>query len=361
MVISTRRNRPILGALALAAILSVSAIFSAVAILPVSYANGQLQSSATGGGTANPTHAVSANTGGLKFFIKRTSSNNTASANSGPTKKITINVHVQQGQNGKPSTLPITVVVPQNTKLSDLQLCGTVSSGQPVCQPLSSTSGAKSTLDLSKQGSTGATAASGNATSSSGASSAAPAVKRDSYYQHGSTAGGYDIYMNAVLLSSSSSAQPLIMGADSSGKASYYIPVQSSPSSSQGSLVGSVNIPVNIDVTAIVPININIQNAQICAQVGGGSCTQAILDPSQSTYSPTTVSYAQPTPTATSTPLTSSSSQPNSAISTPTPNTGTPSSSSPITSTPSTSSTTPPSSSSSGGSSGSSSSGGSSK
>ena len=39
----------------------------------------------------------------------------------------------------------------------------------------------------------------------------------------------------------------------------------------QGSLIGDVNIPVNVDITAIVPININIQNAQICVQVAGGS------------------------------------------------------------------------------------------
>ena len=57
----------------------------------------------------------------------------------------------------------------------------------------------------------------------------------------------------------------------------------------QQSLIGGVNIPVNIDVTAIVPININIQNAQICLQVAGGSGSQVVLNPTQTTYSPTTV------------------------------------------------------------------------
>jgi hypothetical protein len=72
----------------------------------------------------------------------------------------------------------------------------------------------------------------------------------------------------------------------------------------QQSLIGDVNIPVNVDVTLIAPININIQNAQICLQVGGGSCTQVVLNPTQTTYSPTTINLAQPTPTITPTPTT---------------------------------------------------------
>jgi hypothetical protein len=83
----------------------------------------------------------------------------------------------------------------------------------------------------------------------------------------------------------------------------HYLPVQSSLLGDQ-SLLGSVNIPINIDITAIVPINVNIQNAQICLQVGGGSCTQVVLNPTQTTYSPTTINLAQPTPTITPTPTT---------------------------------------------------------
>ena len=78
----------------------------------------------------------------------------------------------------------------------------------------------------------------------------------------------------------------------------FYIPVQS--------LIGNVSIPVNVDVTAIVPINIAIQNAQICAQIGGGSCTQAVLNPTESTFAPTTIDLSQPTPTVSTTPTTTS-------------------------------------------------------
>jgi hypothetical protein len=102
--------------------------------------------------------------GGLKFFIKL--NNNASSQQQQPqttggnaTKKVTVNVHIQQGQNGKPATLPITAVVPQNTKPQDMQLCAQIGSNQPVCQPLTSTGGG-SKLDLTQQSGGGSGAAS---------------------------------------------------------------------------------------------------------------------------------------------------------------------------------------------------------
>ena len=115
----------------------------------------------------------------------------------------------------------------------------------------------------------------------------------------------------------------------------------------QGSLIGNVSIPINLDVTAIVPINVNIQNAQICLQVAGGSCTQVVLNPTQQTFSPTTVDLSQPTPTITPTSTTTqpSTTTPTTTITSPTttqqtPTTGT--TGTPTTTSPS-STTSPPS------------------
>ena len=102
----------------------------------------------------------------------------------------------------------------------------------------------------------------------------------------------------------------------------------------QQSLIGGVNIPVNIDVTAIVPININIQNAQICLQVAGGSCSQVVLNPTQTTYSPTTVDLTQPTPTITPTTITPTTTSTQTTSSTTNPLAPTTTPSSPTTTTP---------------------------
>jgi hypothetical protein len=349
---------------ALAVMLAVSL---AGAMIFVHYANAQQQPlPPTTSAGANP----STNAGGLKFFIKL-ANNNTSSSQSqagsnatgstsssggaNATKKITINVHVQQGPNGKPATLPITAVVPQNTKLSDLQLCASTGSEQPTCQPLTSATGGKSTLDLTKQSpsSGGGGSPSGGAAATPPAAPPAattpstPSILPSTYRNHGSN--NYDGLLSYAVFSTSGSQ----IIADNNRESFRYLPVQSSLLGDQ-SLIGSVNVPINIDVTAIVPINVDIQNAQVCAQVGGGSCSQVILNPTQSTYSPTTISYAQPTPTVTSTPTTmtpttTAATQPTSPTTssttqpttTGTPTT-TPSTTSPSTSTSSPSTTTSP-------------------
>jgi hypothetical protein len=312
-----KRNRAIsyeLAVIAVAGMLALSVLYSAGAIMSVHYANAQQPSSppptTSAAGANPPTNATTA--GGLKFFIKlannntsssqpQAGSNASSSGGANATKKITINVHVQQGPNGKPATLPITAVVPQNTKLSDLQLCASTGSGQPMCQPLASASGGKSTLDLTKQSpSSGGAAAAPAPPAAAPAPPAAAATTTPSrpYGYHGSTS--YNGLLINTIFSTSDSQQPIV---DNNRDSFHYLPVQSSLLGDQG-LIGSVNIPINIDVTAIVPINVDIQNAQVCAQVAGGSCSQVILNPTQSTYSPTTVSYAQPTPTVTATPTT---------------------------------------------------------
>jgi hypothetical protein len=49
-------------------------------------------------------------------------------------------------------------------------------------------------------------------------------------------------------------------------------------------LISVEDTTVNIPITVIVPIDLNIQNAQICASVassGDQSCTQVVLNPEQ--------------------------------------------------------------------------------
>jgi hypothetical protein len=68
-------------------------------------------------------------------------------------------------------------------------------------------------------------------------------------------------------------------------------------------LISVNNTTLNIPITVIVPITLEIQNAQICATVassGGQSCQQIVLNPTQSAFTPVNVDLSNPTtPTVT--------------------------------------------------------------
>ena len=68
------------------------------------------------------------------------------------------------------------------------------------------------------------------------------------------------------------------------------------------------NTTLNIPITVIVPITLEIQNAQICASVassGGQTCQQIVLNPTQTAYTPVNVDLSNPaTPTVTTQPTT---------------------------------------------------------
>jgi hypothetical protein len=67
-------------------------------------------------------------------------------------------------------------------------------------------------------------------------------------------------------------------------------------------LIGIEDTTVNIPITAIVPIDINLQNAQVCASVlssGDQSCTQVVLNPEQTSYTNVNVDLSSETPTLT--------------------------------------------------------------
>jgi len=51
-------------------------------------------------------------------------------------KSITVDVTVQQGEGGSPTKIPITAMVPNNTKMQDVQLCSSMKEGKESCQTL---------------------------------------------------------------------------------------------------------------------------------------------------------------------------------------------------------------------------------
>ena len=51
-------------------------------------------------------------------------------------KSITVDVTVQQGVGGSPTKIPVTAMVPNNTKMQDVQLCSSMKEGKESCQTL---------------------------------------------------------------------------------------------------------------------------------------------------------------------------------------------------------------------------------
>ncbi|HEY6949312.1 MAG TPA: hypothetical protein VI146_01785 [Nitrososphaeraceae archaeon] len=51
-------------------------------------------------------------------------------------KTVTVNVAIGQGENGSPTTVPVTAEVPNNTKVQDMQLCSSMKEGKESCQSL---------------------------------------------------------------------------------------------------------------------------------------------------------------------------------------------------------------------------------
>jgi hypothetical protein len=79
-------------------------------------------------------------------------------------------------------------------------------------------------------------------------------------------------------------------------------------------LIGIEDTTINIPVTVIVPIDLNIQNAQVCASVlsgGDQSCTQVVLNPEQTSYTDVNVDLSSATPT-----LTTAEQEPTTALTT---------------------------------------------
>jgi hypothetical protein len=193
----------------------------------------------------------------LSFFLKLGNNQSTseaatqAASNGTGTKNITVTVNVQQGPSGKPISLPISAVVPQNVNPEDMQLCASLSGGQEMCQPVSQSA---QNIDLS-----------------SSANTSAQTVPQA--YDNGEKGNIVSILTGSLI------------------------------QTAEAQLISVNNTTLNIPITVIVPITVEIQNAQICATVassGAQTCQQIVLNPTQTAYTPVNVDLTNPTtPTVT--------------------------------------------------------------
>jgi hypothetical protein len=182
----------------------------------------------------------------LSFFLKfkDDSKNATASGNQSQAKNATITVTIEKGPGGSPVKLPVSAMVPAGTEAKDLELCASIQGGKETCQPLDKKDGK---IDLSSGGQT-------NQSSSN----------------MSSTPTAFNPY------------------ADLSGQVNRiidWIPMQTA----NAQLITIDDTTLNIPITVIVPITLQIQNAQVCASVassGDQTCQQIVLQPTQTSYTP---------------------------------------------------------------------------
>jgi hypothetical protein len=195
----------------------------------------------------------------LSFFLKfkDDSKNATASGNQSEAKNATITVTIEKGPGGSPVTLPVSAMVPAGTEAKDLELCASIQGGKETCQPLDKKD---AKIDLSSQGQTNQSA--------SNMSSTPTAYSRASEF------------IRHIL--------------DSIGS-----PLQNA----NAQLITIDDTTLNIPITVIVPITLQIQNAQVCASVassGDQTCNQIVMNPTQTAYTPVDIDLSTgTTPTVT--------------------------------------------------------------
>jgi hypothetical protein len=182
----------------------------------------------------------------LSFFLKfkDDSKNATASGNQSQAKNATITVTIQKGPGGSPVKLPVSAMVPAGTEAKDLELCASIKGGKETCQPLDKKD---AKLDLSSQGQS-------NLTSSNMSST-------PTEFNPNTDLSGL---VNSIV---------------------DWIPVQTA----NAQLITIDDTTLNIPITVIVPITLQIQNAQVCASVassGDQTCQQIVLQPTQTSYTP---------------------------------------------------------------------------
>src|SRR5918996_1843555 len=247
----------------------------------------------------------------LNFYLKL--ADNASAAQAAPqaagsgTKNMTVTVNIQKGPGGQQIPLPISALVPANVQPQDLQLCASLADGSESCQPLSAgQQGAK--IDLTQPGAAGgATPAPMGIASSMPAPSPVPAPPQTGQIspmpapapapapQSYPNSGG-DILANAI--------NPIVETLTSTFTIQY----------ASAQLIAIEDTTVNIPVTVIVPIDLNIQNAQVCASVlseGAQSCTQVVLNPTQASFTDVNVDLSSATPT-----LTTAEQEPTTALTT---------------------------------------------
>jgi hypothetical protein len=226
----------------------------------------------------------------LNFYLKLANNASTAQAASqaatagNGTKNMTVTVNVQKGPGGQQIPLPISALVPANVQPQDLQLCASLADGSESCQPLSG--GQQASIDL--------TQGAGATPSPMGTASPMPAPSPvpQSYPNNGG-----EIPANDAI-------NPIVETITSAFTLQY----------ANAQLISIEDTTVNIPVTVIVPIDLNIQNAQVCASVlseGSQSCTQVVLNPTQTSFTDVNLDLSSPTPT-----LTTAQQEPTTALTT---------------------------------------------
>jgi hypothetical protein len=243
----------------------------------------------------------------LNFYLKLANNASAAqaasqaTANGTGTKNMTVTVNVQQGPGGQQIPLPISALVPANIQPQDLQLCASLATGSESCQPLSEGQQAAS-IDLTQAG-----AAAGATSAPMGTASPMPAPAPtppatipmspvpapQPVPQLYPDTGGANDAINSVIETLTSAFT--VQNADAQ-------------------LISIEDTTVNIPITVIVPIDLNIQNAQVCASVlseGSQSCTQVVLNPTQTSFTDVNVDLSSPTPT-----LTTAQQEPTTALTT---------------------------------------------
>jgi hypothetical protein len=195
----------------------------------------------------------------LTFFLKfkDDSKNATSSGNQSQATNATITVTVEKGPGGSPVKLPVSAMVPAGTEAKDLELCASIQGGKETCQPLDKKD---AKLDLSAQGQT-------NQSASNMSSTPTSYSPTDEFVRH--------------ILDTISS------------------PLQNA----NGQLITIDDTTLNIPITVIVPITLQIQNAQVCATVassGDQTCNQIVMNPTQTAYTPVDIDLSTgATPTVT--------------------------------------------------------------
>src|ERR671914_462970 len=240
----------------------------------------------------------------LNFYLKLANNASTAqaasqaAANGTGTKNMTITVNVQKGPGGQQIPLPISALVPANIQPQDLQLCASLATGSESCQPLSGGQQAAS-IDLTQAGA----AAGGTTPAPMGTASPMPAPPPipASPPQTGPMSP-----MPAPVPAPQSypSAGGEIFANDVTNQVVETITSAFTVQYANAQLISIEDTTVNIPVTVIVPIDLNIQNAQVCASVlsgGSQSCTQVVLNPTQTSFTDVNVDLSSAMPTLTTT------------------------------------------------------------
>ena len=248
----------------------------------------------------------------LNFYLKLADNASTtqaasqATANGTGTKNMTVTVNVQKGPGGQQIPLPISALVPANIQPQDLQLCASLATGSESCQPLSGGQQAAS-IDLTQAG-----AAAGAAPAPMGTASPSPAPSP--FPTSPPTGPMSPMPAPPPVPQSYPSAGGEIFANDVTNQVVETITSAFTVQYANAQLISIEDTTVNIPVTVIVPIDLNIQNAQVCASVlsgGSQSCTQVVLNPTQTSFTDVNVDLSSATPT-----LTTAEQEPTTALTT---------------------------------------------